>query len=61
MSSIKPTNYEQQKTMKFKQQIGRFENMDYDTGLFHSATVSYKTDKKLVCSTSCYKVWNCFG
>ena len=33
LSFIKPTNYEQQKTKKFKQQIGRFENMDYDAEL----------------------------
>lgn len=29
-SFIKPTNYEAQKTKKFKQQIGRIENMRYD-------------------------------
>ncbi len=30
MSFIKPTNYEAQKTKKFKAQIGRIENMKYD-------------------------------
>lgn len=30
MSFIKPTNYEQKKTKKFKKQIGRIENMNYD-------------------------------
>ncbi len=30
MSFIKPTNYEAQKTKKFKAQIGRIENMHYD-------------------------------
>ena len=30
MSFIKPTNYEAQKTAKFKKQIGRIENMRYD-------------------------------
>ena len=30
MSFIKPTDYEQQKSAKFKKQIGRSENMDYD-------------------------------
>lgn len=31
MSFIKPTNYDQQKKKKFKKQIGRIENMSYDT------------------------------
>lgn len=30
MSFIKPANHEQKKTKKFKKQIGRIENMDYD-------------------------------
>ena len=30
MSFIKPTNYEAQKTKKFRDQIGRIENMKYD-------------------------------
>ena len=30
MSFIKPTDYEQRKSAKFKKQIGRSENMDYD-------------------------------
>ena len=30
MSFIKPTNYEQQKKKKYKEQIGRMENMSYD-------------------------------
>ena len=30
MSFIKPTNYETKKTAKFKKQIGRIENMQYD-------------------------------
>ena len=29
MSLIKPSNYEQKKTKKFKKQIGRVENMHY--------------------------------
>jgi hypothetical protein len=29
-SFIKPANYEYMKTKKFKKQIGRRENMDYD-------------------------------
>lgn len=31
LSYIKPTNYEAQKTKKFRSQIGRIENMTYDT------------------------------
>ena len=31
MSFIKPSNYEAQKTKKFKQKIGRIENMSYDS------------------------------
>lgn len=31
MSFIKPTNYDQQKKKKFNKQIGRIENMSYDT------------------------------
>lgn len=30
MCFIKPTNYDQKKTKKFKQQLGRIENMDYE-------------------------------
>ena len=32
MSFIKPANYEQQKSAKYKKQLGRMENMAYDAG-----------------------------
>jgi hypothetical protein len=68
MSFIKPVNYEQAKTKKYKLQIGRPENMRYDAGNDSYicaegralSRIYESTDRNGVVST-CYRCENCSG
>lgn len=68
MSFIKPANYEQAKTKKYKLQIGRPENMRYDAGNDSYicaegralSRIYESTDRNGVVST-CYRCENCSG
>jgi hypothetical protein len=66
-SYIKPTNYEQQKTKKFKLQIGKKENMVYDKELDQFTCANNKKLKSLYETTrisksgyeSCVTIYEC--
>lgn len=68
MSFIKPANYEQAKTKKYRSQIGRAENMRYDAGNDSYicaegralTRIHESTDRNGVVST-CYRGENCSG
>ena len=67
MSFIKPVNYEQAKTKKYRSQIGRAENMQYDAGADiyicaegRKLVKQYESTNKLSGAvTTCYRCENC--